>query len=51
MIIVTNEMRAKILADYNAMRTAGEKASYARKLKKAGLPVPVKRRKKHSETG
>jgi hypothetical protein len=46
-MIVTNEMRAKILATYNAMKTSGEKAAYSNKLKKAGLPHPTASAAKH----
>jgi hypothetical protein len=48
-MIVTNEMKAKILADYNAMKTSGERAAFARRLKKAGLPCPVAGGPKHSK--
>jgi hypothetical protein len=48
-MIVTKEMRAKILADYNAMKTSGQKAAFTNKLKKAGLPHPSPASAKHSE--
>ena len=48
-MIVTEEMKAKIIADYNAMKTSGEKAAYARRLKKAGLPVPASGGPKHAK--
>ena len=46
--MITDAMKTEILARYNAMKTSGEKAAFARRLKKAGLPVPATGGAKHS---
>ncbi len=46
-MIITQEMRDQILRAYNAEKTSGGKAALVRKLKNAGMPIPV-RGAKHS---